>query len=148
MFFFTKYPIQNKWNIRASLIYCVKFPSQQLHFFKQIPLGSLLPRWFSGKESACQCRRHRRPRFNPWVRKIPWRRKWQPTPVFLPGEFHEQRGLVSHSPRDHKTEHAHMHLSLSGIFSRKMENIFLLSTFSQHSILLKRHDIQTYILKL
>ena len=42
-----------------------------------------LPRWFSGKESACQCRRHR---FNPWVGKIPWRMKWQPTPVFLPGK--------------------------------------------------------------
>ena len=45
----------------------------------------------SSKESACQCRRHR---FNPWVRKIPWRRKWQPTPVFLPGKSHEQRNLA------------------------------------------------------
>ena len=42
-----------------------------------------------GKDSACQCKRPRRPRFNPWVRKIPWRRKWLLTPVFLPGEFHE-----------------------------------------------------------
>ena len=42
-----------------------------------------LPTWFSGKESACQCRSCG---FDPWVRKIPWRRKWQPTPVFLPGE--------------------------------------------------------------
>ena len=46
--------------------------------------------WFSGKESICQCRRHR---FNPWVRMIPCRRKWQPTPVFLPGKSHEQRSL-------------------------------------------------------
>ena len=38
----------------------------------------------SGKEPNCQCRRHKRPGFNRWVRKIPWRRKWQPTPVFLP----------------------------------------------------------------
>ena len=37
-----------------------------------------LPRWHSGKESPCQCRRHRRPRFNPWVGKIPWSTKWQP----------------------------------------------------------------------
>ena len=37
-----------------------------------------LPRWCSGKESACQCRRCKRHRFNPWVRKIQWRRKWQP----------------------------------------------------------------------
>ena len=42
------------------------------------------PKWLSGKESACQCRRHRRCRFGPWVRKMPWRRKWQPTRVFLP----------------------------------------------------------------
>ena len=39
-----------------------------------------------GKEPACQCRRHKRPRFHPWVGKIPWRRSWQPTPVFFPGE--------------------------------------------------------------
>ena len=42
-----------------------------------------IPWWLGGKESACQCRTLR---FNPRVRKIPWRRKWQPTPVFLPGE--------------------------------------------------------------
>ena len=42
----------------------------------------MLPRGLSGKESTCQCRRHG---FDPWVGKILWRRKWQPTPVFLPG---------------------------------------------------------------
>ena len=47
-----------------------------------------LPKWLSGKESACQFRRCR---FNPWVGKIPWRRKWQSTPVFLPGKSHGQR---------------------------------------------------------
>ena len=40
--------------------------------------------------------------FDSWVRKIPWRRKWQPTPVFLPGEFHGQRSLVGYSPQGHK----------------------------------------------
>ena len=49
----------------------------------------------SGKEATCQCRRHRRSRFNPWVRKIPWKRKWQPTAVFLPEESHGQRTLQS-----------------------------------------------------
>ena len=49
----------------------------------------------SGKEPACQCRRHR---FDPWVGKISWRRKWQPTPVFLPGESHGQTSLVGYSP--------------------------------------------------
>ena len=57
-----------------------------------------LPRWHSGQESACQCRRHRRRRFDPWVRKIP-RREWQPTPVFLPGKSHGQRSLAGYSPR-------------------------------------------------
>ena len=41
----------------------------------------------SGKEPACRCKRHKRCWFHPWVRKIPWRRKWQPTPVFLPGKI-------------------------------------------------------------
>ena len=36
--------------------------------------------------------------FDPWVGKIPWSRKWQPTPVFLPGKFHGQRSLVGYSP--------------------------------------------------
>jgi len=45
----------------------------------------------SGKESAYQCRRHKRSRLDPWVRKIPWRRAWQPTPVFLPEESHGQK---------------------------------------------------------
>jgi len=40
----------------------------------------------------------RRTRFNPWVRKIPWRRAWQPAPVLLPGESHEQRSLAVYSP--------------------------------------------------
>ena len=57
-----------------------------------------LPRQLSGKESTWQCRRSRRCRFNPWVRKIPWRRKWQPTPVFLPGETRGQRSLDGYSP--------------------------------------------------
>ena len=53
----------------------------------------------SGKEPACQCRRHKRCGFNPWVGKIPWKRAWQPTPVFLPGESHGQRSLAGYSPR-------------------------------------------------
>ena len=48
----------------------------------------------SSKEPTCHSRKHKRLRFNPWVGKIPWRRKWQPTPVFLTGESHGQRSLV------------------------------------------------------
>ena len=61
---------------------------------KQLSSSSEIPRWFSGKESACQYRRHKRCGFDPWVRKIPWRRKWQSTLAFLPGESHGQRILV------------------------------------------------------
>ena len=50
----------------------------------------MLPWWLSGKEPTCQCRRCG---FNPGVGKIPWGRKWQATPVFLPGEPHGQRSL-------------------------------------------------------
>ena len=59
-----------------------------------------LPKWHSGKESACQCKRCRRFGFNPWVGKIPWRRQWHPTPVLLPGKSHGQRSLVGCSPWD------------------------------------------------
>ena len=52
----------------------------------------------SGKERRCQCRRHKGHWFNPWVKKIPWRREWQLTPVFWPGESHGQRSLVGYSP--------------------------------------------------
>ena len=47
----------------------------------------------SGKEPTCQCRRFKRREFDPWVGKLPWRREWQPTPVFLPGESHGQKSL-------------------------------------------------------
>ena len=58
-----------------------------------------LPWWLSGKESAYQCRRCG---FSPWVGMIPWRRKWQLAPVFLPGEFHRQKSLVGYSSSSHK----------------------------------------------
>ena len=65
-----------------------------------MPMSIVLgfPGGTSAKEPACQCRRHKRCGFDPWVGKIPWRRKWQPTPVFLPGESHGQRSLAGCSP--------------------------------------------------
>ena len=56
----------------------------------------------SGKESTCQYGRYKRHRFDPWVRKILWRRAWQPTPVFPPGESQGQRSLVGYSAWGHK----------------------------------------------
>ena len=55
--------------------------------------------WLKWQRICLQCWG---PRFNPWVRKILWSRKWQPTSVFLPGEFHGQRSLVSYIPWGHK----------------------------------------------
>ena len=52
----------------------------------------------SGKEPTCQCRRHERFWLDPWVRKMPWRRRWQPTPVFLPGKSPGRRSLVGYRP--------------------------------------------------
>ena len=78
----------------------------------------------SAKESTCQCRRHRRCRFDPWARKIHWRRKWQPAPVFLPGKSHGERSLVTYSPwgcrvrynlaakYTHSLSHTHTHMLL------------------------------------
>ena len=71
-----------------------------------------------------QCRRCRKLGFDPWVRKIPWRWKWQPTSVFLPGESPEQRSLAGYSPWGWKeldvtemTEHAHIMIyNLSALF--------------------------------
>ena len=57
--------------------------------------------WYSGgnrsKKSTCQCRRCNGLRLDPWVRMIPWKRKWHPTPAFLPGKFHGQRSLAGYS---------------------------------------------------
>ena len=73
---------------------------------------------------TCQCRRHKRDRFNPWVKKITWSRKWQPAPVFLPGKFHGQRSLAGYSPwgckeldmtmRTCTHTHTHTHTSTLG----------------------------------
>ena len=60
-----------------------------------------LSRWASCKEPACQSRRYRRGEFHPWVGKIPRRRIWQLSPIFLPGESHGQRSLAGYSPQCH-----------------------------------------------
>ena len=70
-----------KYNVLSKKIYKLVFPG-----------GT------SGKETAYQCRRGKRHKFNPWVGKIPWRQEWQPTPVFLPGKSHGHRNLVGYSP--------------------------------------------------
>ena len=61
-----------------------------------------LPWWFSGKEPAYQCRRSG---LDPWAWKIPWRRKWQPTPVFLAGKPHGQMNLADYKSWDRRVRH-------------------------------------------
>ena len=62
-------------------------------------LGSKITRGFpGGSDGKSVCLQCGRPRFDSWVRKIPWRKKWQPTPVLLPGKFHGWRNLIGYSP--------------------------------------------------
>ena len=68
-------------------------------YSKLLWLKEGLRRWLSGKDFTCQCQRQR---FDPWVGKIPWRRKWQSTPLVLPGKSHGQANLAGYSPWDHK----------------------------------------------
>ena len=63
-----------------------------------LDLSSSFPDGASGKEPSYHCRRCKRHVFDPWVRKIPWKRAWQPTPVFFPGESHGQRSLTGYNP--------------------------------------------------
>ena len=85
-------------NQTRSLSHAVWRVQRKRWSFLLIPLCHGLPKWLSGEEPACQCRRCRRHGFNPWIRKIPWRRKRQPTPIFLPGKSHGQRSLTDYSP--------------------------------------------------
>ena len=79
----------------------------ELEFLSLFLVVLAFPGGSSGKKPTCQGRRHE---FHPWVGKIPWRRKWHPTPVFLPGESHGQRSLEGYSPwggkKSDRTEHA------------------------------------------
>ena len=82
-------------------------------------------RWHSDKESACQYRRHG---FDPWVGKIPWRRNWQPTPVFQPGKrSHGQRSLVGYSlwgcKESDTTEHTHTHTHTHILIFHMLEHL-------------------------
>ena len=76
-------------------------PPPELHARTHV---CMLPGGTSGKEPAWQCRRQRRCGFDSWVGKIPWRRAWQPTPVFLPGEPHGHRSLEATVQRVAKSQ--------------------------------------------
>ena len=71
-----------------------------------------------------QCRRHKRCRFDPWVGKIPWRRKWQRTPILLSGKFHGQRSLVGYSPGGCKESDITEHITNRACFLKKNVCLF------------------------
>ena len=82
-----------------------------------------LPRWLSDKESACQYRRHR---VSPVIRKIPWRRKCQPMPAFLPEKSHGQKSLAGYGPWGHKesdTTEVTEHSALTETYRRNCNNL-------------------------
>ena len=76
------------------------------------------------KASACICLQCGTPGFDPWLGKIPWRRKWQPTPIFLPGESGGRRSLVGYSPRGCKesdtTEQLHFQSDIEVLSGRSV----------------------------
>ena len=88
-----------------------------------------------GKEPNCQCRQDKGCRFHPWVGKTPWRRKWQRTPVFLPGKSHGQKSLAGYSQRGREgwtrlgmpAQVNSMHLCQSGISWGKCLRLFMRS---------------------
>ena len=89
----------------------------------------MLFRWLSDKESACQCLPVQEMWVQFWVRKIPWRTKWQRTPTFLPVKSHGQKSLAGYSPLDHKdsdmTERLSTQTKYLAYFNTKC-NIFIL----------------------
>ena len=99
-----------------------KLLSRKVHFSFFFPPKYPLS-WLRQYRIHLHCRR---PGFDPWGRKILWRKAWQPTPVFLPGLTHGQRSLVGYSPRGHKEldmTDFHFHFSLSnsvGLLSGKL----------------------------
>ena len=83
---------------QGGLACCDSWGRKELDTTDRLNWTKLNWRWLKWlKKSACQCRSHGKQEFDPWVRKIFWRRKWQPTPVFLPGKSRGQRSLTSYS---------------------------------------------------
>ena len=104
-FWMLLYPIRQKLLTISRKKFQMQIISQSSYLFINIWLVNIrLPRWCSGKESACQFRRVKRCRFELWVRKILWRRKWLPTPVHSPGKFHGERSLAGYSPWGRKSQ--------------------------------------------
>ena len=95
-FFYSRYHSENSMNVSSEVILSTFVPYYTLLAF---------PGGVRGKEPTHQCRKHKRCGFDPWVRKIPWKRAWQPTLVFLPGESHGQEPGGLQSLGSHRVKH-------------------------------------------
>ena len=111
---------QSQWQFHRTKIYQHQKmkTGKQIHlvvicYLQMVYLQVELPGWLSGKESTGQCRRCRRCWFDLWVRKSPWRRKWQPIPVFLPGNHMVRGAWQANSPwgckESDRTEQLNVH---------------------------------------
>ena len=89
-----------KWKVKVKLLSRVPLLATAWTVAYQAPLSL----GFSGLEVRCHCLLLCMVGFNPWVRKILWKRKWLPTPISFPREFHEQRSLVGYSPWGRKEQ--------------------------------------------
>ena len=101
----TKLDNSSTWPLKLSRSICFLEPQ----FYLSIQWYR--PQWHSGKESVCQCRRLKRHRFDIWVGKISWRRKWQLTLVFLSEECHGQRSLAGYKEALHGVANTQTQLS-------------------------------------
>ena len=95
-------------------------------------------------KNGLQCRRHM---FNPWVGKIPWRREWQPTPVFLLGDFHGQRSLAGYSPWCCKESDMTEQLTLTHLL-RASQVALLVKNLPASSGRHKRHRFDSWVRKI
>ena len=102
-----------------------------------------IPKWLSGKEYVCQCRRQKKHGFNPWIGNVPWRRVCPPTAVFLPGKFCAQKSLVGYSHGATKTRtwlsacvraHTHTHTHTLSIMSLLLKKTHRVSSHARGSI--------------
>ena len=125
-----------------------------------------LPRWCSGKEPPCQCRRCKRRGFHPWVGTIPWRRLWQGSPVFLPGKSQDRGAwrVTFHGVAKTETQlssHPTQPPSVSPAFSCQEQSVAarisgrplaaprlnLITFLSTHPSLFYTHPFTSYILE-
>ena len=87
-----KYKVRYHHNLQGIYQKKKKKRFSQVIYYQGFPCGSC------GEEPTGQCRRHTGQMLDPWARKAPWRRAWQPTPALLPGESHGQRCLAGYRP--------------------------------------------------